>query len=222
MTKQRNQYPGQCMLCKKTMNKDPITRHLKKCVEEHSLSEGRSIRLFHIAVEGSYLPMYWIRVEIPGAHMLYDLDRFLRAIWLECCDHMSCFTIEGQRYSATPFGDRGSGWGERSMTEKIYSVLRPGMKFTHEYDYGSTTRVSLCVVGVRRTKVTSPGVTLLARNVPPAWQCSVCGGRATKILASGSGFDLEALFCDACAEGGEDEYLPVVNSPRVGTCAYCG
>lgn len=34
---------------------------------------------------------------------------------------------------------------------------------------------------------------------------------------------MEALFCGDCvAEDAEEEFLPVVNSPRVGVCAYRG
>jgi hypothetical protein len=222
MASKRPQYTGRCMLCKEIVNKRQITHHLKRCLKEHAASGGRTMNLFHIAAEGSHLPMYWIRVELPGASTLDDLDRFLRRIWLECCDHMSCFTIDGQEYSVRPlesilFGPRG-----RTMTHKIYTILSPGMKFTHEYDYGSTTHLSLRVVGVRNANVESPGITLLARNEPPAWKCCKCGTAATRIRATGWGLDLDGLFCDDCVDDDEDWFLPVVNSPRVGTCGYCG
>ena len=34
---------------------------------------------------------------------------------------------------------------------------------------------------------------------------------------------MDSLFCDDRVGDDEDgNYLPVVNSPRVGTCGYCG
>jgi hypothetical protein len=226
MVVNRAEYPGRCMFCKGIVNKSQITRHLKKCVREHTQVAGQAMNLVHIAAEGRYLPMYWIHVEIPGDLTLGHLDGFLRKIWLECCGHLSCFTIDKERYSVDPAESILFGWRERDMASEISSVLSAGTKFTHEYDYGSTTELSLRVLGVRTGTVKSPGIVLLARNEPPPWQCCKCGKPATRILAMGWGLNTDALFCDACAEeeGQEEDYgfLPVVNSPRVGVCGYCG
>ena len=51
--------------------------------------------------------------------------------------------------------------------------------------------------------------------------CRNCGKLATRIRAIGWGPDLDNLLCDDCVED-EDESLPVVNSPRMGLCGYCG
>lgn len=50
-------------------------------------------RIFHILVEGKYLPMYWMHLEMPAQATLLNLDNFLRAIWVECCDHLSEFRV---------------------------------------------------------------------------------------------------------------------------------
>ena len=39
---------------------------------------------------------------MPASDTLADLDDFLRAIWLECCGHLSEFTIGGTSYSSEP------------------------------------------------------------------------------------------------------------------------
>ena len=44
---------------------------------------------------------------MPADATLADLDRFLRDIWLECCGHMSQFTIGKARYISHP--DRAAG-----------------------------------------------------------------------------------------------------------------
>ena len=74
MTADKLKYPGPCMLCKKVINKGQMTRHLKKCVEKNCGDGGRSMKLFHLVVEGKYLPMYWLHLGIPGAMTLADLD----------------------------------------------------------------------------------------------------------------------------------------------------
>jgi hypothetical protein len=224
MVAKRRQYPGRCMLCNQIVDKSQMTRHLRKCVRQGTQGAGQAVNLFHIVAEGRYLPIYWIHVEAPGGCTLGELDRFLRDIWLECCGHLSCFTIGEQRYSVHPSEDPLFGPRERTMAPKVYSVLSQGMKFMHEYDYGSTTELSLRVAGLRKANAKSPRIALLARNVPPAWLCCVCGKPATRIRATGWGLNLDALFCDDCVaeEDDDDGFLPVVNSPRVGVCGYCG
>lgn len=199
-----------------------MTRHVKKCIERNTKNDGQSITLFHLIIEGKYLPMYWLHVEIPGAMALADLDSFLRDIWLECCGHLSCFTIDGQRYSVCPAEDMLFGPQEKSMNKKIYNILRQGTKFQHEYDYGSTTELKLRVVDVRKRQVRNPAVMLLARNDPPAWMCAKCGKPATRIQATGWEVDPDNLFCIDCESPNEEMCLPLANSPRTGVCGYCG
>jgi hypothetical protein len=200
-----------------------MTRHLKKCIAQHEEEAGKPVKMFHLVIEGDYLPMYWLHVEIPGKSTLAHLDTFLRKIWLECCGHLSCFTIDGERYSVEPLDDVLIGLAEKSMAQKLDRVLGPDTKFQHEYDYGSTTKLKLRVVGTHERQVKKPGITVLARNDAPAWECVQCGKPATQIQGSGWGLDLDSLFCDACADAEDEEgYLPLVNSPRTGVCGYCG
>ena len=68
-------------------------------------------------------------------------------------------------------------------------------------------------------------IVVMARNEPPAFVCRICGKPATQV-SSTDDFDSleEAALCESCAEKEEnsDELLPLVNSPRVGVCAYTG
>jgi hypothetical protein len=153
---------------------------------------------------------------------LMELDRFLRAIWLECCGHLSAFTIHGDRYASDPIEDLD----EEDMDATIREVLSPGAEFLHEYDYGSTTELALKVVSEYTGRPSSgeAPVQLLARNEPPPLACGVCGRPATHVCTQC--IDLgEGWLCDECAqdhECGEEMLLPVVNSPRVGICGYTG
>jgi hypothetical protein len=80
------------------------------------------------------------------------------------------------------------------------------------------------VNGERTGAIGPKPLRLLARNEPLVWPCRICKGPATQICVyctDGS----EPFFCDEhaneheCEEGG---FLPVVNSPRMGVCAYTG
>jgi len=204
-----------------------MTKHLKSCKQKESISKtpssGRSPRktkTFHLVVEGRYLHDYWIHLELPANARLEALDRFLREIWLECCGHMSAFTIADRTYSVAPMAELN----DKSMNVKLDKVLEPGMRFYHDYDFGTTTYLALKVVSQQESQIKGRSIQVLARNEPPSIPCMSCGKTAaqvcTECLWSGEGW-----LCDQCAadhECGEDMLLPVVNSPRVGMCGYTG
>lgn len=67
-------------------------------------------------------------------------------------------------------------------------------------------------------------VRLLARNDAPVWPCTECDEPAVS-LCSYCTYEGDAFFCEAHVEDhkcGDEAMLPVVNSPRMGVCAYTG
>lgn len=155
---------------------------------------------------------------------LADLDAFLRRAWLECCGHLSQFTIERQRFSVHPDPDLGwfGGPKERNMKVALGEVLAPGMRFSYEYDFGSTTELALQVLDEWAAHPVRGKVQLLALNNPPESPCSVCGEPASLIDLEAD--PEEALLCAACAKQRhlKDMVLPLLNSPRFGACGYTG
>jgi len=105
------------------------------------------------------------------------------------------------------------------MDVPVDRVLRPGMNFTHEYDFGSTTHLALRVVGEREGKASQQRVRLLARNEPPQILCVRC---KNKLAAWVDVFEDYAWCCEECMQNTEEGALPVVNSPRVGVWGYTG
>ncbi len=219
--------PGKCCLCGGTFEKTGMTKHLKSCLLDNSdkvfstNSKGTGEEKYlHISIEGRYDPDYWIHVEMSASAQLRDLDEFLRLIWLECCGHLSAFTIEGTRYLVSPMED----FEERDMSAKLSEILRPGIEFFHEYDFGSTTKLMLKVVSERMIQGKSKKVRVLSRNYPPEIKCVSCGKPATRVCVECI-YDEGGWLCEDCAsshECGEDMLLPVVNSPRTGVCGYSG
>jgi predicted RNA-binding Zn-ribbon protein involved in translation (DUF1610 family) len=177
-------------------------------------------RIFHLFAEGWARPEYWRHFELPARATLRDVDDFLRETWLECCGHLSAFTIDGQSYM--PSADRELD--ARGMNISLEKVLYPGVKFRHEYDFGTTTELALRLIGEREGEVRGRAVRILARNAAPEFQCEDCGATATQVCTECL-WEGEGWLCDQCAPEhacGEEMCLPVVNSPRMGMCGYTG
>ena len=85
-----------------------------------------------------------------------------------------------------------------------------------------------CVVlrafGMHEAALVDAGARVLARNAPPHVHCVECKQQATIVEAGWNGLNLDRCFCETCAASKIEEgmRLPIVNSPRVGVCAYCG
>ena len=213
---------GRCAICGKSFSKSGISRHLNSCLKRESAAAssptprgGLKIKAFHLAIEGRDFPGYWLHLEMTADAPLRVLDQFLRYTWLECCGHMSAFCIEGKEYSP---GSRVN----------VGRVLSQGMQFYHRYDFGSMTDLTLRVVSQGDASESGSPIRVLARNDPPEFPCFKCGASAAQICTE-CVWDGEGFYCGECAALHEvqspscDEmFLPVVNSPRMGECAYTG
>lgn len=206
---------GICTLCKSTFDKSGMTKHLKSCMKKNLIDpssaagESPSLRFYHLAVEGHRLPEYWMHLKVSSHARFEDLDSFLRETWLECCDHMSAFSIRREEV-------------KKSM--KLVYVLHPGMLLTYKYDFGSTTELAIKVVSEFKSNIKTGEVEILARNDPPQIKCSYCDNMATRICTECI-YEDAGWLCEVCVEDhecGEDMLLPVVNSPRTGVCGYVG
>ena len=201
---------GTCAFCEQSIGKRLATRHVASCPKRPT---GPASAL-HIVVTGDRMPEDWLHVLATTDQTFADLDGRLRATWLECCGHLSMFTVGPDQFD----WDAGGGWGKpsRPMTTPLADVLLKGVKFKHEYDFGSTTRLTGRCVGTVEGVLTTPKLRVVARNQPPAIACEKCGAPAAWIASY-------QPLCEKCGEK-VDEYdrLPVVNSPRMGVCAYTG
>ncbi len=237
----RQPSPGTCYLCEGTFPKGSMTRHLTKCLEAHDTAEsagaGKTTRgkLIRVVVEGNYDPIYWLYLEMPASTKLQFLDQFLRDIWLECCDHLSAFRIEGKKRLVAPQSVAEmlagiSDWkdpNEVDMDSRVSSVFKKETKVSYDYDFGSTTTLSLKGVGGREGIIVNPNdVRLLARNDPPFIPCGNCEKAAATLIDMEDSNSESGWLCDKCAKkaglADREMTLPVVNSPRTGVCAYSG
>jgi hypothetical protein len=197
-------------------------RHLTSCaarraaIDEANQSPGAPEQLYHVQVQDAWGGDYWLHLEMKGSAELDDLDYYLRAIWLECCGHMSHFST--------------GGWGGRKVGKSRLAreALQVGQELTHLYDYGTTSETLIRVKSVRVGQpLTRHAIVLLARNAPLQMDCMECESPATWLcMECVIEEEKVGLLCDQHAESHpHDDYgapVPVVNSPRLGLCGYCG
>ena len=201
---------GKCQLCGRQASKVLMARHVAACAAAHDAS-GPQHFIVQLRVDAAGDPRYWLYVEARSDASLQQLDALLRRVWLECCGHMSAF--------------RGGQHQPAMRSRNGVALERKGLKFAYDYDFGSTTTLSGQVLGAREGSLGRLATRLLARNDPPQWSCELCAKPATVVcpFCIGSG---PWMFCEvharrhSCAE--EEAFLPVVNSPRMGVCAYTG
>lgn len=213
---------GACVYCGREMTRGGMGRHLESCEQRHATvaaadaKAGATGTLVHLQARDSFNGYYWLNLEVDGAATLKHIDEYLRAIWLECCGHMSRFYVGG--WDGTQVG----------MARKVRDVFRPGVELTHIYDFGTETVTQLKSLAVRQGKrTTKHPISLMARNAAPAVVCQECGEPATRFCVE-CGYEGErpGTLCDSHAANHPHENygepMPLVNSPRVGMCGYEG
>lgn len=207
---------GICNKCKEIVSTRSAKTHITKCFDQATENTPDA---FLVKVQWPHKnPIYWLYLSVPFKSKLGNLDLFLREIWLDCCSHLSQFTINHKRYSSDFEPSLFPMFEEFSMSIWTEKVLIPGLKFTHEYDFGSTTELLLEVVGLIKA-LTSKEIKVIIRNQEPEFKCISCDKKAEMIDSQGD------CFCKSCIEeedGDELYLLPLVNSPRTGVCGYAG
>lgn len=220
--RRRKKSQGKCAFCGREMTNGGQTRHLLACSQRQEAirtanqKSGQGQEMYHLQVRDAYLPDFWLHLEMNGSATLADLDRYLRTIWLECCGHLSQFSF-------------GSWSGEEiSKSTQIERAFERGAELTHIYDFGTSSETLVKVVGAREGNPLTPHpIVLMARNNPPQVYCMECKQPASWLcIECLYELDEPGTLCDEHVEGHPHENygepMPLVNSPRVGMCGYCG
>jgi len=217
---------GRCYYCRETFAKSAMAKHLAQCPERQQ-SQARNNeqtrytprRVLHLLVEGYDRPEYWKHIELPATMTLLKFDGWLRQMWLECCGHMSAFHIGEHSYGRQ--ADKELGFRSMQRT-KIGDLVKVGDWFGYDYDFGTTTTLRFNVVDERESIFGKDQIKPMAINEPPDIRCQ-CGQPATQVCGICLWDEDNYALCESCAaehECGEEMLLPVVNSPRMGMCAY--
>ena len=217
-------YPGLCVYCGAEVTRTTAPKHLAVCRERKAaLPNKRDKRrsrfeedIYYVRAEATYLPEFWLDLEVDGFATLEDLDDYLRAIWLDCCGHMSAFML--------------GGWGTPELAKEgsVGSVFRHRAKIMHVYDFGTESWTTLTRIAVRQGQpATKWPISLMVRNKLPEIVCIECGAPAKWLCMECVVEEDRMGFL--CAKHRKthphDNYgapLTVVNSPRLGLCGYTG
>jgi hypothetical protein len=215
---------GKCQYCGEEAAKSGMARHLAKCDKRadsiQAVASGIQPEetIWHVRVQDAYGKDFWLDMEMRGSASLTTLDKYLRAIWLECCGHLSKFTV--------------GGWGgyDIGKSRKADDVFRKETDLLHLYDFGTTSETEIHVISARRGRATTKHpIALMARNNMPERICQECDKPAAYLcmecLIEGDE-EGEWFLCEEHAEEHpHNEYgepVPLVNSPRLGMCGYDG
>jgi len=200
-----------------------MTRHLGSCqrraerLADVAGSGKADGRFLHLEVRDAWSGDYWLHLEMPESATLEALDTYLRGIWLECCGHMSRFSI-------------GGAWGGREvgMNQRVGRVFGGVDEITHVYDFGTESVSRVRRVGERwGAGTTRRPVALMARNDALDFRCMECDAAASALCMECVYDDLSGMLCGVHArshrhDDDAEELMPVVNSPRMGLCGYTG
>lgn len=227
----RQQTRGDCVFCGREMTRGGLVKHLKSCpkrLEAQATASGREQTLYHLLIQDAWGGYYWLHLEMRGDANLEALDEYLRAIWLECCDHLSAFRIGPYRYTQI-FEDAWMIGDEKPINVRVGRLFSPGMSIDYDYDFGTTSELTIKVVDERQgAPLSERPIFLMARNKMAPVACMECDQPAAYICIECM-YEREDGACELCEQHAEEhecsdygEPMPLVNSPRVGMCGYWG
>ncbi|MBI2360348.1 MAG: hypothetical protein HYV04_15855 [Deltaproteobacteria bacterium] len=213
---------GKCSYCGSEIAKSGATKRLSACpkrqaiIEEAERRKAKSETLHHLRVQDAWHSEFWLDLEARGSGTLKDLDHYLRRIWLECCGHMSRFSVGGWRGHEIP------------KKRRISEVFERGVELTHIYDFGTSSETLIKAVGEREgPPTTTRPIALMARNLMPEPNCIDCEQPAVWLCMEC--LTEEEQWGVLCSEHAQahphDNYgepIRLVNSPRLGMCGYEG
>jgi len=219
---------GKCTYCGKTFAKAGITRHLNTHLKKLAESPHSKSIAIHLRVEGqnwfTESAPWYLNLLVDGNRPLIELDDFLRDIWLECCGHLSSFKDPKKMYDFDFDDLENTDFGEPKKA-KMNKVFHKGQVLDYEYDFGSSTLLTIKVLDAYPLKVPER-IQILSRNEPADILCSLCKKETAAQICAVDG----TLVCIACTKKhakkcpdfADYAAMPVVNSPRMGVCGYDG
>lgn len=196
-------------------------KHILECSLKNNTPTQPETNGYLVRISWTEQPdMYWMFVTIPKNTSLNFLDSFLRITWLECCGHLSMFTIDNHKY----ISHTESGNPSQVMKKQIGQLLPQGSVCKYAYDLGTSTYLEIKIIS-ETSSCSQKKVEILMQNDPPDFLCEFCKKTADNICAI-----CGETVCSSCGsqhscvvEEGDDYLLmPIVNSPRTGVCGYTG
>jgi hypothetical protein len=169
--------------------------------------------------------VYWMVVAVPESFTLSQVDDFLRRVWVDCCDHASCFQFILSKKRM------GKMLKKSKTVQEFLPVFQEKKRsLGYKYDFGTPSELTLEYLGEVRNglKVPTDHAFVLLRNTIPVMICSFCEGEAGKYFcrfcyeAFGENCVHHHTICDYDFREEDEDFKPKlpVNSPRLGGCGF--
>ncbi len=204
---------AKCLICGSEFTQRGISKHIQSCLNKRFKKViDKDVTYYLLYIHPDFTKDYFLYLLVTQNTTLEDLDWFLRAIWLECCYHMSAFFYG--KYSELP------------KEHTISDVEKISKEIFYHYDFGSTTALHIKIIGKYEGPEGLEGnIAILSRNRQPIIPCDECGEREAVQICTACVWDGGGWLCEECVKKHpceEEMLLPVCNSPRTGVCAYTG
>jgi len=91
------QTKGTCAFCGQEIPKRAAARHFASCeklaarIAKADAGKTKPDTILRLRLQPAGTTPFWLDLEMRGTAALKELDFYLRAIWLECCGHLSHF-----------------------------------------------------------------------------------------------------------------------------------
>ena len=191
---------GVCLYCNETVSKQEMTRHvsthLKKMEKELEKGNKNVGKYYHLSVTAAEM---FLVLLVENKTTFDELDHFFRAIWLECCGHMSSFRVKSGVTITDMSDDFGFEPNTKSMTTKVSKVFEKGVVLDYEYDFGSTTGFQIKVLDQYTLPLQPDNVLLISRNEPLPILCRTCEKEPAQEICEVHMYE-GGFFCKKCAK----------------------
>ena len=130
---------GLCFLCREELPSNDSRIHAHDCMETLVSEAAPDDDIMLISAWCEERP-HWLELAVRPTATLGDLDRFLRRVWLDCCDHQSRFIVRKQLDLAGK--PTAVDWqmenilvraDERYIREPMEDILDHGTEFDYQY-----------------------------------------------------------------------------------------
>ena len=200
-----------CNFCSKKFGIKAIEGHLSTCIPNF-VNEKSGYLIEFISIGGVINKSYQMFAIFGNKCRFNHIDKFLRRMWCECCNHMSTIDVieevnENETHTNVKFNT-------------LISKYEHANQFIYCYDMGSITNIYFRIIKKLEGINKNTDIELLYRNEPFKIKCDnfkKCKGVAMYVFE-------QELFCDTCKNNIDKEnqeyVLKISNSPRSGICAY--
>lgn len=208
-----------CKICNQKFTERGLKKHIIKCIPT-TIYNGIYMRLYgekKIKVnDETIIKKYWVYIVVPLDYTLHKLDSVIRNIWVECCNHLSEFIVsKDNKINIYIYSNHEQEDKDINQQINLLDVIK-NKELVYHYDFDNTTKINIEILDIITNKKNNENILLINRNNEVDINCSNCNNSSNKICSICNKINCcyNSCMCD------NKTLLPLLNSPRMGTCCY--